>query len=342
MGWMVTNCGPRTSDSPRWLHYWAVLTVCAALPLLLLGAEVTTMQAGMVDQEGFRAPWHLWTVALREKGLGFVIEHSHRLAGFVVGSCAIVLAVGMLMCERRRWARWLGVAALVGVSMQGVLGILRVNLNAVAGPELALVHGCFAPLVIALLVSVALFTSRGWAALGDVPVAPHDAGRLRRCAFLTVGLVYLQIVLGALVRHKGYPLGARAHLLIAFAVVAAVAWLTKMVLDNRSREPALNRSVRLLLLLVGLQVFLGIEAWLSKFVSVEATGRQLQPLQVHPGLLQSIHSLVGSLILATAVVVALQTQCIWFIVRARARNLAPDHSPLTTHHSPTGRLEGAA
>jgi cytochrome c oxidase assembly protein subunit 15 len=339
---MTMGHEPRTPASPRWLHYWAVLTVCATLPLLLLGAEVTTKQVGMVDQEGFRAPWYLWTVPLREKDVGFLVEHSHRLAGFIVGSCAIVLAVGMLLGEPRRWARWLGVAALVGVSLQGVLGILRVKYNAVVGTELALVHGCFAPLVVALLVSVALLTSRGWAALGEVPVAPVEVGRMRRCALLTVGLVYLQIVLGAVVRHKDYPLGARAHLLTAFAVVAAVAWLTKMVLDNRLREPGLSRSVRVLLVLVGLQLLLGIEAWMSKFVSTESIWRQLQPLKVHPGLLQSIHSLVGSLILATAVVVALQAQRIWSVVPAPAPKLAPDHSPLTAHHSPTGRLEGAA
>ena len=43
--------------APRWLHWWAVFTACAALPLVLLGAEVTTKQVGMVDPQGFRAPW---------------------------------------------------------------------------------------------------------------------------------------------------------------------------------------------------------------------------------------------------------------------------------------------
>ena len=48
---------------PRWLHYWAILTVVAALPLLLLGAQVTTLGAGMVDQQSVREPWHLFTVS---------------------------------------------------------------------------------------------------------------------------------------------------------------------------------------------------------------------------------------------------------------------------------------
>src|ERR1700736_635287 len=123
-----------TNDHHRWLHRWALLTACATLPLLLLGAEVTTKQVGMVDQQGFRPPWHMLTVYLQDhglvqtRGLGFVIEHSHRLVGFVVGTCIIVLAVGLWRKERRRWVRWLGITALAGVIVQGLLGGFRVQL----------------------------------------------------------------------------------------------------------------------------------------------------------------------------------------------------------------------
>jgi hypothetical protein len=47
---------------PRWLHRCAVLTACAALPMVLLGAEVTTKQVGMVDKVSVRPPWHLFTL----------------------------------------------------------------------------------------------------------------------------------------------------------------------------------------------------------------------------------------------------------------------------------------
>src|SRR5262245_26782592 len=43
----------------RWLNAWAVLTAAFTLPLLALGAEVTTRRVGMVDRQGFREPWHL-------------------------------------------------------------------------------------------------------------------------------------------------------------------------------------------------------------------------------------------------------------------------------------------
>src|SRR5947207_4057059 len=105
----MTAAAPAPAASPRWVHWWAVLTVCATLPLLVLGAEVTTKQVGMVDPVGFREPWHMLKVPLRELGLGFVIEHSHRLAGFVVGACVILLAVSFWLGEPRRWVRWLAV-----------------------------------------------------------------------------------------------------------------------------------------------------------------------------------------------------------------------------------------
>jgi cytochrome c oxidase assembly protein subunit 15 len=162
---VVASEHPGTS---RWLHYCALATACAALPLLLLGAEVTTKKVGMVDERGFRAPWHMVSVLIEKAQRGepvdpgFVIEHSHRLAGFLVGILAIVLVVGLWLREKRAWLRWLGVLALAGVIAQGILGILRVNLNALMGRDLALVHGCFAQLVFALLVSMVAFTSRSW------------------------------------------------------------------------------------------------------------------------------------------------------------------------------------
>src|SRR5262249_6328193 len=250
----------------RGLHWWAVLTVCAALPLVLLGAEVTTRQVGMADEVGFRTPWHLATLhlegVLQDKGLGFLIEHSHRLAGFVVGTCAIVLAVWAWRAPSRR-VRWLGVAALVGVALQGLLGGFRVNLHQLLGPDLALIHGCFGQMVFALLVSVALLTSRGW----SEPVehaAPDELPRARRTAWfalLVTGLVVGQLVFGAVLRHKGSPLGQRLHLMLAFGVVAAVVWLMRLTAHDRR----LSGAARLLAALVTVQVLLGVEAWMIKF-----------------------------------------------------------------------------
>jgi heme A synthase len=303
-----------------------VLTVCATLPLLVLGAEVTTKKVGMVDSAGFRAPWHMLLVSLQERGLGFVIEHSHRLAGYIVGTCIIVLALALWRREPRRWVRWMGMAALAGVIIQGLLGGFRVQLNALVGRDLALVHGCFAQLVFALLAAVALFTSRSWITATTM-AATLEGTRLRHWSLATAGLIYVQIVLGGIVRHTEFFLGPRLHLIGAFAVIATVVWLLKLVLDLPVREKPLWNSTLLLACLVVMQLFLGVEAWLGKFLSKEWP--QLQPLTVHPDLLRSLHFLAGSLIFATSVVVVLQVH----------RRIASQVKPAL---DPVGRLEGAA
>jgi cytochrome c oxidase assembly protein subunit 15 len=290
----------------RWSHVWAVLTVCAAFPLILLGAGVTSTGSGMVDPQGLRVPWHLLLVDhLRERGLGFLIEHSHRTAGWIVGVAVIVLAVSLWVQDSRPWVRWLGALALAGVSAQGMLGRYRVDLNAVAGPWLALVHGLFAQLVFALLVSLALCTSRGWLRPAAGRPRPGDAAALRRLALLLPTAVYVQIAFGAFVRHTNALPAPRLHAVFAFAVVAVVVWLAAAVWRLPFSDRGLRRSVRLLVALVGVQVYLGVESWLGKFPASPAWP-QLRPLGPYPELLRSLHYVVGSLVFATAVVAALR------------------------------------
>jgi cytochrome c oxidase assembly protein subunit 15 len=287
----------------------AVATVCAALPLLVLGAEVTTKKVGMADPKGFRAPWYLFVVIWEkiQQGetpeAGLVIEYSHRLAGFLVGTCAIGLAVLLWLKEKRAWRRCLGLAALIAVVAQGLLGIYRVDLHTLFGQSLALVHGCFAQVVFALLVTVAVLTSRAWSAPVDAPANPRESKRLRRWTIFTSLFIYLQLVFGAIVRHRDVPFGARVHLLLAFGVVAAVLWLARMVFETRPRPRTLTGAMAALLVLVVLQLLLGVESWLSRFPSADQN--QAQPLPLHPELLRSLHYFVGSLIFASSVTVAL-------------------------------------
>jgi heme A synthase len=308
-----------TSAPPRWLHWWAIATVCATLPLLFLGAEVTTKGAGMADPQGFRPPWELLRILARDWfRLDLRIEYSHRLAGFTVGTCAILLVAGLWLAERRRGVRWLGLLALVLICTQGALGIFRVDLNAYFGRTLALVHGLFAQIVIATLVCVAALLSRGW----SEPAAVSPA--LRRWSLLTVLAVFVQLLFGGMTRHKDFPLGPRGHLLGAFLVVACVVWLAKLVLESEQRD-SFTRSLGILICLVCVQLGVGVETWLSKFYVPSADLPQLAPLSGDPdwlSWLRSAHYVVGTMIFATSVVVALKAN--------RQPLLAPIH-----------RLEGA-
>src|SRR5215467_9241108 len=85
-----------------WLHRWAVLTACATFVLLLLGAVVTTFRVGMADPVWPTYPWHLLLISYDEPSAGFLIEHTHRLAGYIVGCCVIVLALLVTAAEVTR------------------------------------------------------------------------------------------------------------------------------------------------------------------------------------------------------------------------------------------------
>src|SRR5438067_3475709 len=137
---MATRHSSLVTHHCPWLHRWAVLTVCATFVLLLLGAVVTTFRVGMADPIWPTYPWHLLLISYDEPRPGFIIEHTHRLAGYIVGCCVIVLAIGLWYYHPRRWLGWLGVLALAGVIVQGLLGGFRVVLNALVGTNLALIH----------------------------------------------------------------------------------------------------------------------------------------------------------------------------------------------------------
>ncbi|HTU89037.1 MAG TPA: COX15/CtaA family protein [Gemmataceae bacterium] len=283
--------------APRWLHAWSVLTAGATVALLVLGAEVTTKKVGMADPVWPTVPWHLALIDWSVPNPGLVIEHTHRLAGYIVGCCVIVLTVGLWFSARRAWLKWLGVAALIGVIAQGLLGGFRVRLHERFGIDLAIIHGCFAQIVFSLFVSLAVVTSARFAAV-SLPAA--EAPRLRLWSLMLTGLVFVQLIWGAVLRHTNGALAQRMHLMTAFAVVAAAVWFAHLALASPSARRVLGRTLILLGLLLTVQVMLGVESWLGKFAGV------LLPELRTPTMAQEAtriaHVLVGSFILATAVV----------------------------------------
>ena len=65
-----------TTPVPSWLHALAVLTVLLTLPLLFLGAGVTSHGVGMIDPRGFRLPWDIVNGLLENSGLAWRLERA--------------------------------------------------------------------------------------------------------------------------------------------------------------------------------------------------------------------------------------------------------------------------
>ena len=183
----LSAAGPAQAraDTSVWPHRLAVVLACATFPLLFIGGLVTSKGAGLAVPDwpttfGYNMFLYPWS-----KMVGNIFyEHSHRLVASAVGLLTIALTLAFWLRERRHWLRWLGVAALLLVILQGVIGGLRVVL---LENTLAIVHAAFAQAFFALTVSLAIFHFAGLEREPkDKPIT--DGGRLSRLCAVTTGL----------------------------------------------------------------------------------------------------------------------------------------------------------
>ena len=268
-------------------HRLALSTAVATAVLIVFGGLVTNTGAALAVPDWpttfghnmFLFPW---------AGMvgGVFYEHSHRLLGALVGLLTVALAAALW--RRGGWLRRLGLVALATVVAQGVIGGLRVVLTT---DTLAMVHGPLAQAFFALVVSLAFVTSPAAAR----PLATIDGG-LRRLALVVVAALYGQIVLGALLTHGGW---LSLHLAGAVLVLALAPVLTARA--RRGGDAVAAPLARTLLVLLAVQLALGVGAFLARFSSIWIPGEQLTML-----VLPVSHRLVGSLLLATSVLMALR------------------------------------
>ena len=190
---------PTTPGQPdRALHILAILTAAATFPLIFIGGLVTSHGAGLAVPDWpnsygynmFLFPPRLWIG-------GIFYEHTHRLWASAVGMLSIALAARAFWIEKRAPIRRLCYAVLACVIFQGILGGLRVVWKDL---DLAIVHACFAQAFFCLASLSALATSSWWARHA-VPTSHAAPGLFRAAAAATV-IIYLQLVVGAVMRHN--------------------------------------------------------------------------------------------------------------------------------------------
>jgi cytochrome c oxidase assembly protein subunit 15 len=303
-----------------WPHRLTVVLALVTFPLIWVGGLVTTYDAGMAvpdwpETYGYnllRYPWQTWLAGPWD----LFIEHGHRLLGAAAGLLAIALVVVVLLTDRRRWLVAMSVGALALVIVQGVLGGARVVFDA---RLVAMVHGCVGPIFFAYLAALTAATCRWWQAASKIEC--DGSARFVRAAWFNVGLAYVQLVLGAIIRH--IPLIAapgvfRAAVVLHLIVAAALA---VHVLIHAVRALRLPREIRglrgwagLLSLLVAVQMVLGgatyvakyaFPAWLGDFSF--AANFVVQERGLGQSLITTAHVANGSLILFVAVIVAMRS-----------------------------------
>jgi cytochrome c oxidase assembly protein subunit 15 len=291
-----------------WLHRYAMLVAASTVVLIAAGGMVTSTGSGLsvpdwpntYGQFMFLFPMDRWVG-------GIFYEHSHRLIASTVGFLTVILALWTWRVEPRRWVRNIAFASLGAVILQGLLGGLTVLLF--LPPPVSIGHAGLAQLFFCLTLSLVVFTSARWRDGADVA----DDRSLRRRAVAATVMIYLQVLIGATMRHTGaglaipsFPLAFGhvvppiwsapiaihfAHRVWALFVLCAIIMTTSRVWTAHPHRPELRRPALLLLVLVCAQIALG--------GIVVVSG--LQPF------LNTLHVVNGALVLGTSLVLTLRS-----------------------------------
>jgi len=308
---MATKSDPtRTAGYKPALAAFSAIAAAWVFVLVALGAFTTSIGAGMAFPD-----WPLSNGSLNPSGwltdISMFAEHSHRLSAAMMASLTIILAFWLWRAEARAWLRKLSYFAVGLVVAQAVAGGLRVLLDPVPvqaldtslGRLIAMLHACLAQAFACVLIALALSCSKAWNS-----AAPALGGRTRRLGVACCALLFVQLGVGAVVRHSfaglaiptfpwstpqggllpsewGFQVAIQfAHRVTAGAVAVAVAAFAVAVWRDRGASLAMRSGASALVGLVAFQILLGAAIIRTQRAVAVTTG----------------HVLVGALTLAAA------------------------------------------
>jgi heme a synthase len=278
------------------LHRFAVVLACWTFLLIIAGALVTSNDAGLSVPDWPTSFGSLYKIPKLVGGVKF--EHTHRMIAQVAGLLTIILAIWTWRAEKRRWMRYLGLAAIGIVIAQGVLGGLTVLYY--LPPAISSAHAALAQTFFCIAVAMALFTGQKWVEEQPRVEVDHRRPSLFNLTLLSIFVLYVQLTLGAMFRHHG--LSWWPHVVNAVVVSFVLAWNAVRALTCYASIDAIRRPAVLMLSLVIAQLCLGFTAFLTRI----AWGRDAVQPELPMVISTVAHVAVGALLLATTVVLSIQ------------------------------------
>ena len=293
-----------TSNYNAGVHRFSIFVVCWTVLLFVAGALVTSKEAALSVTDWPKSHGS-WVPPLSSLQGGDFYEFSHRFVAGGLGIWVLLLALALVVKENRTWLKWLGGVAVLGVIVQAVLGgqvVIRL-----LHYWLPVIHACFAQIVFAAVLGIAVFTSKWW--VSERPQL-EDSGTpsMNFIAVLNAVVIYLQVILGAGFRHKEIPIWP--HAAGALVVLGVVTWTAVTLRKRFGTSPELSKARILLHAIFGLQFLLGLAAYWSRLTTADAP----QPMAVMVTL-TVIHTVVGAILFGFSVVVVLM--CNRLIPRGR-------------------------
>lgn len=261
-----------SSFAPRWIARFALATAVLTWFLIIVGGIVHGTGSSLACPDW---PTCYGTFFPVMKG-GVFFEHSHRIVAATVGFLSVCLCL-FLLWKGKGPLRTAGVFAVLLVIFQGVLGGLTVIYRLPTAVSTA--HLATSMLFLALMVWIAFRSFYPQDPTHSREVSANW-NSLRFFLLLTAILVYLQVVLGGLVRHTGaglacvdiplcrgslWPAGAppilmlhMAHRIMALCVATAVFLTSGKVYRRAAGRPFLKFLALSAILLVLIQIALGL------------------------------------------------------------------------------------
>ncbi len=296
----------------RWRYHYSAIGLVLCLILISWGGVVTSIDAGLAVPDwpssfgsfdpiatGYSDPqnpdaqwWHDGPI---------LAEHGHRLIGALVGLWIVGLTIWTFIADSRRWVRLIALSAVGLVLIQGTLGGLRVIWESL---DLAIVHAMGAQLFFSTAAVLTLVNSRVWHGHSFDQSTPRGH-QLYGLTTTTVATVFLQILLGALLRHHGSGVNENLVLIhlfgsvIAFSLIIVTCGLIRSYFKDK---PLLYFGSWWMLISLLLQMVLGIAALFILFFDLVQGDQSL--VQV---ILSSSHLVVGTILMGSCVCVMLGT-----------------------------------
>jgi cytochrome c oxidase assembly protein subunit 15 len=286
------------------VHRFSVFVVFWTVLLFVAGALVTSKDAALSVTDWPTSHGTMVPPLSSLQG-GDLFEFSHRAVAGGLGILVLILALLLWVRESRVWLRWLGFVAVLGVVVQAVLGgqvVIRL-----LHYWLPVIHACFAQIVFAAVLGIAVFTSKWW--VSERPQL-EDSGSpsIHTLTTLNAAVIYLQVILGAGFRHKDIPIWP--HMAGALLVMGMVIWTAVALRKRFEKSRELSKARILLHAIFGTQFLLGLAAFWSRRSTADAP--QPMPVMVT---LTVIHTVVGAILFAFSVLIVLM--CYRLVPRGR-------------------------
>ena len=185
-------------SSDIWLRRFSKLIVFSTLFLIFAGALVKSHEVGLsVPDWPTTYGKQMFAFPLSDMVGGIFYEHGHRIIATIVGFFTMIQAIWLGFSHHPNWLKKLGFFALAMVIIQGLFGGITVLFF--LPPLVSIIHGILAQTFFIMTIIIAYSMSQE----RENRVDNGMVQAIRKGALLMGGLVYIQLILGALMRHTG-------------------------------------------------------------------------------------------------------------------------------------------